>query len=60
MTHDGVEYQIPYQGEGATGLGKPLKSITHPLRRRIPVFLGAEGPRNVKLAAQLCEGWLPM
>ena len=37
-----------------------MKLITHPLRKRIPVFLGAEGPVNVKLAAEQCEGWLPM
>jgi F420-dependent oxidoreductase-like protein len=54
----GKQYELPYAG--GTGLGKPLKLITHPLRPRIPVFLGAEGPVNVKLAAEHCEGWLPM
>lgn len=42
------------------GLGKPLKSITHPLRKHIPVFLGAEGPKNIALAAERCDGWLPI
>lgn len=58
----GNQYQLPHPGAsaGGMGLGKPLKLITHPLRPRIPVFLGAEGPVNVKLAAEHCEGWLPM
>ena len=41
-------------------LGKSLKLMQHPLRDRIPVFLGAEGPKNVALAAELCDGWIPM
>ena len=43
-----------------TGLGKPLKPTVHPLRRDIPVYLGAEGPKNVALAAEICDGWLPL
>lgn len=54
----GNQYQLPLQG--GMNLGKPLKSITHPLRKHIPVFLGAEGPKNVKLAAEQCDGWLPI
>ncbi len=57
---DGQQYQIPYQGPGATGVGKPLRSITHPLRKAIPVLLGAEGPKNVELAFEAFDGWLPM
>ncbi|EFC81904.1 LLM class flavin-dependent oxidoreductase [Parafrankia sp. EUN1f] len=45
---------------GVTGLGKPLKITTHPLRPRIPVYLGAEGPGNVALAAEIADGWLPI
>jgi F420-dependent oxidoreductase-like protein len=45
---------------GGTGLGKPLKSIVRPLRTDIPIYLGAEGPKNVALAAEICDGWLPM
>ncbi len=45
---------------GGTGLGKPLKLILHPVRERIPVYLGAEGPKNVALGAELCDGWIPM
>ena len=55
---DGNQYQLPFKG--GMGLGKPLKSITHPLRDHIPVFLGAEGPKNVKLAADQFDGWLPI
>jgi F420-dependent oxidoreductase-like protein len=45
---------------GGTGLGKPLKSIVRPLRPRIPIYLGAEGPKNVALAGEIADGWLPM
>ena len=55
---DGPHYPLPLPG--GTGLGKPLKSSIHPLREEIPVFLGAEGPKNIALAAELCDGWLPM
>jgi len=41
-------------------MGKPLRPITHPLRADVPIFLGAEGPKNVALAAELCDGWLPL
>ena len=51
-------YDMPLRG--GTGLGKPLKSTVHPLRRDIPIFLGAEGPKNVALAAEICDGWLPL
>lgn len=54
----GQHYQMPLVG--GTGLGKPLKSIVRPLRTEIPIYLGAEGPKNVALAAEICDGWLPM
>ena len=49
---------MPYTGAGADGLGKPLKPITHPLRADLPIWLGAEGPKNVALAAEIADGWL--
>jgi F420-dependent oxidoreductase-like protein len=58
VTNDGPHYPLPI--EGGTGLGKPLKASIHPLREDIPVFLGAEGPKNIALAAELCDGWLAM
>ena len=56
----GPHYPLPYTGEGSWGLGKPLRSITHPLRNEIPIFMGAEGPKNVALAAEIADGWLPL
>ncbi|HEY8515619.1 MAG TPA: LLM class F420-dependent oxidoreductase [Candidatus Binatia bacterium] len=58
VTFKGKHYQLPY--EGGTGLGKPLKLITKPLRSHVPIYLGAEGPKNIALAAELCDGWLPL
>jgi alkanesulfonate monooxygenase SsuD/methylene tetrahydromethanopterin reductase-like flavin-dependent oxidoreductase (luciferase family) len=46
--------------EGITGLGKPLKSTLHPLRERIPLCLGAEGPKNIALTAEIADGWLAL
>ncbi len=60
VTSEGPHYPIPYQGPGATGYGKPLRSIVHPLRADLPVYLGAEGPKNVALSAEIADGWLPM
>ncbi|GAC1437564.1 MAG: LLM class F420-dependent oxidoreductase [Solirubrobacteraceae bacterium] len=54
----GPHYPLPLPG--GTGLGKPLKSSIHPLRSEIPIYLGAEGPKNVALAAELCDGWLAL
>jgi F420-dependent oxidoreductase-like protein len=58
VTHDGRFYPLPYPG--GTGLGKALKSTVYPLRTDIPIMLGAEGPKNVALAAEIADGWLPM
>src|SRR3954465_9648989 len=58
VTSDGPHYPLPRPG--GTGLGKPLKASIHPLREDIPIYLGAEGPRNIALAAELCDGWLAM
>jgi F420-dependent oxidoreductase-like protein len=60
VTSDGPHYPLPLTGERTTGLGKALKPITHPLRSDIPILLGAEGPKNVALAAEICDGWLPI
>jgi F420-dependent oxidoreductase-like protein len=56
----GPHYPLPYNGPGALGLGKPLKPITHPLRSDVPILLGAEGPKNVALTAEIADGWLPI
>ncbi|GAA4749358.1 LLM class F420-dependent oxidoreductase [Gordonia alkaliphila] len=60
VTNDGPHYPLPYTGANATGLGKPLKPIVHPLRADLPIFLGAEGPKNIALAAEIADGWLPL
>jgi len=60
VTNDGEHYPLPYTDEGAWGLGKPLKSIVHPLREDLPIFLGAEGPKNVAMTAEIADGWLPL
>jgi F420-dependent oxidoreductase-like protein len=56
VTNDGPHYQLPFPD--GTGLGKPLKSSIRPLREEIPIYLAAEGPKNIALAAELCDGWL--
>ncbi|CAB4827329.1 unannotated protein [freshwater metagenome] len=58
VTNDGEHYPLPYPG--GMNLGKPLKSIVHPLRNDIPIILGAEGPKNVALAAEIADGWFPI
>jgi F420-dependent oxidoreductase-like protein len=58
VTYDGDYYTLPFPD--GTGLGKPLKSSIHPLRSDIPIFLGAEGPKNIALAGELCDGWLAL
>jgi F420-dependent oxidoreductase-like protein len=55
---DGAFYQLPL--DGGTGLGKSLKSTLHPYRPDLPIFLAAEGPKNVALSAEICDGWLPL
>lgn len=60
VTSDGEHYPLPYNGPGAWGLGKPLKPITHPLRKDLPIFIGAEGPKNVTQTAEIADGWLPL
>ena len=57
VTSDGPHYPLPFPG--GTGLGRPLKSIVHPLRADIPIILGAEGPKNIALAAEIADGWFP-
>jgi F420-dependent oxidoreductase-like protein len=60
LEHHGEHYDIPYSGEDATGLGKPLKTILHPPRADVPIYLAAIGPKNVALAAEIADGWLPI
>ena len=59
LTHDGEHYQIPYRGGDATGLGTPLKLLTHPTHP-LDIFLASIGPKNVALTAEISDGWLPI
>lgn len=59
LVHQGEHYRIPYDGPGSVGLGKPLKSIIHG-RADLPIYLAAIGPKNVELAAEIADGWLPI
>ncbi len=60
VEHEGEHYRIPWDGPEATGLGKPLKLMLRPLRSEIPIYLAALGPKNVALAAEIADGWLPI
>jgi F420-dependent oxidoreductase-like protein len=60
LQHDGAHYQVPYDGPGATGLGKPLKLMARPLRADIPIYLAVFKPKAVELAAEIADGWLPI
>ena len=59
VTLAGDLYQVPYTGSDASGLGKPLRSTMRPVREQIPIYLAAIGPKNVALAAEIADGWLP-
>jgi F420-dependent oxidoreductase-like protein len=60
VEHHGEHYRVPYDGPGATGLGKPLKLMLRPLRAEVPIYLAAIGPKNVALTAEIADGWLPI
>ena len=60
VSSDGEHYPLPYRGDDGWGMGKSLKPITHPLRADLPIFLGAEGPKNVAQTVEIADGWLPL
>ena len=59
VTHEGKEISLPYRGEGAMGIGKPLKSILH-MNPKIPIWLGTGSESNVRLTAEIADGWFPL
>lgn len=59
LVHAGEHYHIPYEGDDASGLGKPLKSILHG-RKDLPIYVASIGPKNVELTAEISDGWLPI
>ena len=60
LEYDGDHYQVPYRGDDATGLGKPLKLMARPARAEIPIYLASLRRRSVELAAEIADGWLPI
>jgi F420-dependent oxidoreductase-like protein len=60
VTYEGKAYTLPLPPEQGTGLGKPLKLITRPVRERIPIYVAALGPKNVRMTAEVADGWLPL
>jgi F420-dependent oxidoreductase-like protein len=60
LTYDGRAYQLPLPAGQGTGLGKPLKLMSRPVRQDIPVWIAAIGPKNVELAAEVAQGWQPI
>jgi F420-dependent oxidoreductase-like protein len=60
VEYAGDRYQLPYRGPDATGLGKPLKLISSPHNADLPIYLAAIGPKNVRLTAEIADGWLPV
>ena len=58
VRYEGDFYTLPHPG--GAGLGKPLKATIHPRRNDLPIFLGAEGPKNIALAAEIADGWVAM
>jgi len=59
LTNDGL-YQLPLPPDRGTGLGKPLKLLTHPVRASIPIWVAALGPKNVAMTAEVADGWMPI
>jgi F420-dependent oxidoreductase-like protein len=60
VTSPGPHYPLPLPPLHGSGLGKALRSTVHPRRADMPILLGAEGPKNVALAAEIADGWLPL
>lgn len=61
LTYEGatVTLPLPADAPGATGLGRPLKLLAKPVQQRIPVYLGAIGPKSVQQTGAIADGWLP-
>ncbi|MBD8080591.1 LLM class F420-dependent oxidoreductase [Cellulosimicrobium arenosum] len=60
VTSAGPHYPLPLPDGAGTGLGKALRSTVHPLRADLPIHLAAEGPKNIALAGEIADGWLPL
>ncbi len=60
LEHQGKHFRLPIEGPNTTGQGKALKLNFHPVRNEIPVFVGAIGRKSVEMAAEICDGWIPI
>jgi F420-dependent oxidoreductase-like protein len=60
LAYQGSTVTLPLPPGQGTGLGKPLKMITHPVRSEIPIYVAALGPKNVEMTAEVADGWLPL
>src|SRR5213075_2117742 len=58
VVFEGKQLQLPHRG--GAGLGKPLKLINEPLRKEVPIYIGAEGPKNIRMVTEIADGWLPL
>jgi F420-dependent oxidoreductase-like protein len=59
LVHDGL-YTLPLPADQGLGLGKPLKLLNRPERADLPIWVAALGEKNVALAAEVADGWLPI
>ena len=60
LVHQGKNFTLPLPADQGTGLGKPLKMLTHPVRSEIPVWIASLGEKNVEMTASIADGWLPV
>jgi F420-dependent oxidoreductase-like protein len=60
IEHDGDVFTLPLPADEGTGLGKPLKMLTRPVREQVPIHVAALGQKNVQMTAELADGWLPI
>lgn len=59
VTHEGTHYHLPYNGPGATGLGKPLKTILRP-EHPLKIYSASISPGGIRTAAEICDGVIPV
>ncbi|HEY5187108.1 MAG TPA: LLM class F420-dependent oxidoreductase [Actinomycetes bacterium] len=58
LTNEGI-FTLPLPPGQGTGLGKPLKMLTHPERPAVPIYVAALGVKSVESTAEIADGWLP-
>jgi F420-dependent oxidoreductase-like protein len=58
LVHEGI-VTLPLPAGQGLGLGKPLKLLTHPERPAVPLWVASLGDKNVRMTAEVADGWLP-